>query len=120
MFRVTSSVKGSSTAVSVSGDKIMSESLIVFQPAIEEPSNIWPSSSFSTLIVCAGTLTCCSFPIVSVKRKSINFTFSSSIIFITFFADIDILLKILLNNKIDRHCQEVCAVANDIASSLRD
>ncbi len=51
MFKVTSSVKGSSTAVSVSGERIMSESLIVFQPAIDEPSNIWPSSNFSTSIV---------------------------------------------------------------------
>jgi hypothetical protein len=34
---------GSSTAVAGSGIRIMSDSLIAFQPAIEEPSNITPS-----------------------------------------------------------------------------
>ena len=34
---------GSSTAVLASGSRIMSDSLIAFQPAIEEPSNMKPS-----------------------------------------------------------------------------
>jgi Trk-type K+ transport system membrane component len=46
-IRVLSSVNGSSTAVSVSGISTMSDSLMPFQPAMEEPSNILPSSSTS-------------------------------------------------------------------------
>ncbi len=44
-----------------------------FQPAIEEPSNILPSSKNSSSTTLAGIDTCCSLPLVSVKRKSTNF-----------------------------------------------
>src|ERR1043165_4550625 len=44
-----------------------------FQPAMEEPSKAWPSSNFSLLKYLTGTLTCCSLPRVSVKRRSTNF-----------------------------------------------
>jgi hypothetical protein len=52
----------------------MSDSLMPFQPAIDEPSNILPSSKKPESIVCDGTVTCCSLPRVSVKRKSTNLT----------------------------------------------
>ena len=39
------------TAVVVSGIRIMSDSLIAFQPAIDEPSNMSPSSNISSSTV---------------------------------------------------------------------
>ncbi len=42
---------GSITAVSGSGIRIMSLSLMTFQPAIEEPSNMMPSRNASSPIV---------------------------------------------------------------------
>ena len=45
-----------------------------FQPAIEEPSNILPSAKNASSTTWAGTLTCCSLPRVSVRRKSTNLT----------------------------------------------
>jgi len=42
---------GSSTAVEQSGTSSMSDSLIAFQPAIEEPSNGTPSLRNSSVIV---------------------------------------------------------------------
>ncbi len=38
-------------AVAQSGSRIMSDSLIAFHPAIEEPSNMMPSVRESSLIV---------------------------------------------------------------------
>ena len=38
-------------AVAGSGIRHMSDSLIAFQPAIEEPSNIWPSANVSSSII---------------------------------------------------------------------
>ena len=68
-----SSVNGSRTAVLSSGIRIMSDSLMPFQPAMEEPSNIWPSSKKSSSTAVAGRVTCCSLPLVSVKRRSTHF-----------------------------------------------
>ena len=45
-----------------------------FQPAIEEPSKAWPRSNLSLSKCDTGTVTCCSLPRVSVKRKSTNLT----------------------------------------------
>ena len=64
----------------------MSDSLIAFQPAIEEPSNIWPSAKVSSSIIVTSNVTCCHFPRGSVKRKSTYFTSLSLIIFMTFLA----------------------------------
>src|SRR5690625_637270 len=64
------SEKGSITAVSSSGIRIMSDSLMPFQPRMEEPSNIRPSSKNDSSTLLAGMLTCCSLPRVSVKRIS--------------------------------------------------
>src|ERR1700738_1011393 len=71
------------TAVAGSGIKIMSDSLMPFQPAIDEPSNILPSLKKSSSTKRVGTVTCCSLPIVSVKRRSANAAFFSLINFKT-------------------------------------
>ncbi len=46
----------------------MSDSLMAFQPAIDEPSNIVPSSKMSSSIMVWSKVTCCSLPRMSVKR----------------------------------------------------
>ena len=82
-INVGSSIKGSRLAVFGSGNKSISEALIPFHPATDEPSNACPSLNLSKLKAETGTETCCSLPLVSVKRKSTNVTFLSLIIFIT-------------------------------------
>ena len=57
-------------AVAGSGISSMSDSLIAFQPAIEEPSNIVPSSKISSSISDTSNVTCCHLPRGSVNRKS--------------------------------------------------
>src|SRR5882724_12007440 len=74
MISVVWAVKGSSTAVEGSGIRIMSDSLIAFQPAIEEPSNITPSVNESSWVAEAMRAVCCHLPRGSVKRKSTNLT----------------------------------------------
>src|SRR5260221_4330702 len=76
--------KGSSTAVSQSGFSSMSLSLIAFQPAIEEPSNMTPSARKSSVIVLMWCERCCHLPRGSVKRKSTYLTSCSLIIAMTF------------------------------------
>src|SRR6188768_2712783 len=70
-------------AVAGSGIKFMSDSLIAFHPAIEEPSNIWPSAKVSSSIMVTSNVTCCHLPRGSVNRKSTYFTSLSLIIFMT-------------------------------------
>src|SRR5262252_541269 len=57
-----------------SGIKHMSDSCIAFQPAIEEPSNIWPSEKVSSSMMLMSKVTCCHLPRGSVKRKSAYLT----------------------------------------------
>src|ERR1700736_2715788 len=71
------------TAVAGSGIKIMSDSLMPFQPAIDEPSNILPSLKKPSSTKRVGMVTWCSLPIVSVKRRSANFASFSLINFRT-------------------------------------
>ncbi len=61
---------GSMQAVSGSGMRVMSDSLIAFQPEIEEPSNITPSAKASSSTIDTSKVTCCHLPRGSVKRKS--------------------------------------------------
>src|SRR5689334_14974013 len=61
----------------------MSDSLMPFQPAIDEPSNILPSRNSSSSTRCDGIVTCCSLPRVSVKRRSAYLTSLSLINLIT-------------------------------------
>src|SRR3954470_5441715 len=70
-------------AVLASGMSSMSEASMPFQPAIEEPSKAWPLLNLSSSKWETGTVTCCSLPRVSVKRKSTNLTSFSFTIFIT-------------------------------------
>src|SRR5256885_17211421 len=68
------------TADAGSGIRFMSDSLIAFQPAIEEPSNICPSAKVSSSIRETSKVTCCHFPRGSVNRKSTYLTSLSLII----------------------------------------
>src|SRR5690349_18258028 len=70
-------------AVAGSGIRFMSDSLIAFQPAIEDPSNIWPSANVSSSIMVTSKVTCCHLPRGSVKRKSTYLTSFSLIAFRT-------------------------------------
>src|SRR5262245_4347413 len=67
----------------------MSDSLIAFQPAIDEPSNITPSVSSSSSTVATVCARCCHLPRGSVKRKSTYLTSFSLIIASTFFASVE-------------------------------
>src|SRR3954451_12903271 len=57
----------------------MSDSLIAFQPAIDEPSNIRPSVNASSSMTVEHMVKCCHLPFGSVKRRSIQ-SISSSLI----------------------------------------
>src|SRR3990167_10226166 len=52
----------------------MSDSLMAFQPAMDEPSNIVPSFRKSSSTRSMSKVTCCSLPRVSVKRTSTYLT----------------------------------------------
>ena len=74
----------------------MSDSLLPFQPAIDEPSNILPSSKTSSSTVRTGAVRCNSLPFVSVKRKSTNFTSFSLIRAITSATLIGVFLRVAI------------------------
>src|ERR1700709_1038200 len=74
---------GSMQAVSGSGIRVMSDSLIAFQPAIDEPSNITPSEKAASSTMETSKVTCCHLPRGSVKRKSTYLTSLSLIAFNT-------------------------------------
>src|ERR1700693_2306479 len=74
MIMVVSAKNGSIVAVTGSGIRHMSDSLIAFQPAIDEPSNINPSANVSSSIIPASKVTCCHLPRGSVKRRSTYLT----------------------------------------------
>ncbi len=82
---MVSAKNGSMQAEAGSGIRHMSDSLIAFHPAIDEPSNIMPSANVSSSIMPMSNVTCCHLPRGSVKRKSAYFTSLSLIIFMTFF-----------------------------------
>src|SRR3990172_130570 len=74
---------GSMCAVGGSGIRVMSEASMPFQPAIEEPSKAKPSANMPSLTHEPSAVTCCILPLVSVKRRSTNFTSLSFIILST-------------------------------------
>ena len=80
---VEAAKKGSMQALVGSGIRIMSDSLIAFQPEIDEPSNIVPSENISSSTRLWSKVTCCHFPRGSVKRKSTYLTSLSLIAFKT-------------------------------------
>src|SRR4051794_13629878 len=83
MTMVVSAKNGSIVAVTGSGIRHMSDSLIAFQPAIEEPSNMVPSAKMSSSIMPMSKVTCCHLPRGSVKRRSTYLTSLSLIDFRT-------------------------------------
>src|SRR5260370_18428955 len=83
MTRVVSAKNGSIVAVTGSGIRHMSDSLIAFQPAIDEPWDIRPSAKTSSSIMPTSKVTCCHLPRGSVKRRSTYFTSLSLIDFRT-------------------------------------
>src|ERR1700686_4830233 len=83
MTMVVSAKNGSIVAVTGSSIRHMSDSLIAFQPAIEEPSNIRPSANVSSSIMPTSKVTCCHLPRGSVKRRSTYLTSLSLIDFRT-------------------------------------
>src|SRR4029453_6825381 len=83
MTMVVSAKNGSMVAVTGSGIRHMSLSLIAFHPAIEEPSNISPSANTTSSIRPVSKVTCCHLPRGSVKRRSTYFTSLSLIDFRT-------------------------------------
>src|SRR3712207_1009633 len=74
MDMVDAEKNGSMQAVVGSGISVMSDSLIAFQPAIEEPSNMMPSANTSSSTIDTSKVTCCHLPRGSVKRKSTYLT----------------------------------------------
>src|SRR3954449_7914867 len=87
-------------AVTGSGIRHMSDSLIAFQPAIEEPSNMTPSAKVSSSIMPTSKVTCCHLPRGSVKRRSTYLTSLSLIDFRTslaVFMDTPFGLQVLVN-----------------------
>src|SRR4051812_20517760 len=78
---------GSVQTASRSGFRIMSDSLIAFQPAIEEPSNMKPSVSSSSPTTPATIVRCCHLPLGSVNRRSTHSISWSLIILRTSFAE---------------------------------
>src|SRR3569623_746771 len=86
MTLVVSAKNGSNIADTGSGISVMSDSLMVFQPAIEEPSNIVPSEKISSSIIEMSNVTCCDLPRGSVKRRSTYFTSLSLMAFRTSWA----------------------------------
>src|ERR1700761_5583259 len=83
MTMVVSAKNGSIVAVTGSGIRVMSDSLIAFQPAIEEPANMVPSANMSSSTIETSKVTCCHLPRGSVKRRSTYLTSLSLIDFRT-------------------------------------
>jgi hypothetical protein len=74
---------GSSTALPASGISTMSESLIPFQPEIDEPSNILPSSNSESSTALTGNVTWCCLPSMSANRRSTYSTLLSLMSLVT-------------------------------------
>lgn len=64
----------SMTAVVASGISAISDSLMAFHPAMDDPSNMIPSSKESSSMNSDVIVRCCHFPLGSVKRRSTNLT----------------------------------------------
>ena len=63
-------VKGSKKNLEVSGFKIISDSLIAFQPAIDDPSKKTPSFNISSSTIVESIVKCCNLPLGSVNLRS--------------------------------------------------
>src|SRR5271165_1508112 len=74
MTMVEAAKNGSMHAEVGSGMRVMSDSLIALQPAIEEPSKPRPSANASSSMSVWSKVTCCHLPRGSVKRRSTYLT----------------------------------------------
>src|SRR3984957_12030937 len=117
MTIVDAAKNGSMQAELGSGIRVMSDSLIAFQPAIEEPSNIRPSAKASSSIKVWSNVTCCHLPRGSVKRKSTYFTSFSLIALSTSLAVFMIYLPILVS--LDPARRGEAAGSTGMAASLQ-
>src|SRR5215210_7070235 len=93
MDRVDDEKNGSICAVVGSGMRVMSDSLIAFQPAIDEPSNMMPSANTSSSTMETSKVTCCHLPRGSVKRKS---TYLMSLSLIAFSTSLAVFILLVL------------------------
>src|SRR5256886_9646791 len=118
MLSTGSSVNGSMRALTASGISSMSEDWMPFQPAIDEPSKAWPSSNLSLVKCLTGTVTCCSLPRVSVKRRSTNFTSLSLISFNTSSGVIAICGSPGLVGRSEEHTSELQSQSNLVCRLL--
>src|ERR671921_2742592 len=91
--RVGAEKNGSMQAVAGSGMRVMSDSLIAFQPAIEDPSNITPSVNTSSSTIDTSKVTCCHLPRGSVKRKS---TYLTSLSLIALSTSLAVCIRVVL------------------------
>src|ERR1700732_3739642 len=95
----------------------MSDSLMPFQPAIDEPSNILPSLKKPSSTKRVGMDTCCSLPIVSVKRRSANL---ASLSLINFRTSAGVMCVLASDNhgscsEADDHCSKLINAFQDKA-----
>src|SRR5271165_4815684 len=98
MTMVEAAKNGSMHAEVGSGMRVMSDSLIALQPAIEEPSKPRPSANASSSTSVWSKVTCCHLPRGSVKRRSTYLTSLSLIAFRTSLAVFMIYLSLSLSN----------------------
>src|SRR3982751_4773852 len=87
---------GSMHAACGSGIRIMSDSWIAFQPAIDEPSNMVPSAKMSSSTSETSKVTCCHLPRGSVKRKS---TYLTSLSLIALRTSLAVLVMAVLSGR---------------------
>src|SRR5215831_19702036 len=115
---------GSICALAGSGISVMSEASIPFQPAIEEPSKAYPSANIASFTHEPSAVTCCIFPLVSVKRRSRNFTSLSFIILSTSPTDFGLsaialpLSSLATSFAANFYALGLCTCSNGIASGL--
>src|SRR5277367_5102210 len=87
----------------------MSDSLMPFQPAIDDPSNILPSLKKPSSTRRVGMETWCSLPSVSVKRRSANFASFSLINFRTSAGVMCVLAKVCGGRLVGRGSAAIAA-----------
>src|ERR1700757_4185681 len=97
--RVGEAKNGSSVAVDASGKRVICLSLIAFQPAIEEPSNITPSVKVSSSISATSKVTCCHLPRGSVNLRS---TYLMSLSLMVFRTSLAVCISLFLCLVIER------------------
>ena len=86
----------------------MSDSLIAFQPAIDDPSKNTPSFNISSSTAVESIVKCCNFPLGSVNLKSI---YSISLSFINFKMSFELIFfPIIFANVISKKCKLILLI----------